>query len=167
MGYDVMMGHEYEYYLLKAETNHRKRRRRAGRLGGQHQGPAGSFHGTLLRMKEAGISGQQALAALAGLAIMPVFTAHPTEVARQTVLLKRRRIAEQLERLDHVPLSAGEAPRTPPPLLPNGLPVLTRGSSRIGGPPSGKHIEAKAIPLDLFVNMLGAVGKHKGQFSKW
>ncbi len=92
-----------------AETNHRKRRRRAGKLGGQHQPPGGSFHGTLLRMKEAGISGQQALAALAGLAIMPVFTAHPTEVARQTVLLKRRRIAEQLERLDHVPLSAGEA----------------------------------------------------------
>src|SRR5258708_30574258 len=60
-------------------------------------------------MKEAGISGQQALAALARLEIMPVFTAHPTEVARQTVLLKRRRIAEQLERLDHVPLSAGEA----------------------------------------------------------
>src|SRR5260370_29247767 len=81
-----------------AETNHRKRRRRAGKLGGQHQPPGGSFHGTLLRMKEAGISGQQALAALAGLAIMPVFTAHPTEeVARQTVLLKRRRIAEQLD----------------------------------------------------------------------
>ncbi len=92
-----------------AETNHRKRRRRAGKLGGQHQPPAGSFHGTLLRMKEAGISGEQALAALAPLSIMPVFTAHPTEVARQTVLLKRRRIAEQLERLDHVPLSAGEA----------------------------------------------------------
>src|ERR1700694_519029 len=91
-----------------AETNHRKRRRRAGKLGGQHQPPAGSFHGTLLRMKEAGISGEQALAALAPLAIMPVFTAHPTEVARQTVLLKRRRIAEQLERLDRLPLTAAD-----------------------------------------------------------
>jgi len=55
-------------------------------------------------MKEAGISGEQALATLANLAIMPVFTAHPTEVARQTVLIKRHRVAEQLERLDHVPL---------------------------------------------------------------
>ena len=34
--------------------------------------------------------------------ITPVFTAHPTEVARQTVLLKRRRIAQQLERLDRL-----------------------------------------------------------------
>src|SRR5260370_29618076 len=80
-----------------AETNHRKRRRRAGRLGGQHQGPAGSFHGTLLRMKEAGIPGQQALAALAGLALPPVFTAHPPAGSRQPLLLQRRRTAEHLE----------------------------------------------------------------------
>jgi len=33
------------------------------------------------------------------------------EVARQTVLLKRRRIAEQLERLDRLPLTPGEALR--------------------------------------------------------
>ncbi|MGC2532418.1 MAG: phosphoenolpyruvate carboxylase, partial [Candidatus Sulfotelmatobacter sp.] len=37
--------------------------------------------------------------------------AHPTEVARQTVLLKRRRIAEQLERLDRLPLTEAEALR--------------------------------------------------------
>ncbi len=93
-----------------AETNHRKRRRRARQLHRQHALP-GSFHGTLLRMKEAGMTAEAALAALREVIVTPVFTAHPTEVARQTVLLKRRRIAEQLERLDRLPLTSGEALR--------------------------------------------------------
>lgn len=92
-----------------AETNHRKRRRRAGKLGSDHPPLPGSFRGTLLRMKQAGMSGEQALAALSEIRIMPVFTAHPTEVARQTVLLKRRRIAQQLEHLDRLPLTELEA----------------------------------------------------------
>jgi phosphoenolpyruvate carboxylase len=92
-----------------AETNHRKRRRRAGKLDREHPSLPGSFRGTLLRMKEAGISAEDALAALKQIIITPVFTAHPTEVARQTVLLKRRRIARQLERLDRLPLPADEA----------------------------------------------------------
>ncbi|HWY20417.1 MAG TPA: phosphoenolpyruvate carboxylase [Candidatus Acidoferrum sp.] len=94
-----------------AETNHRKRRRRARQLDRQRALLPGSFHGTLLRMKEAGISPDSALAALRQVVVTPVFTAHPTEVARQTVLLKRRRIAEQLERLDRLPLTVGEALR--------------------------------------------------------
>ncbi|MGA9391674.1 MAG: phosphoenolpyruvate carboxylase [Candidatus Sulfotelmatobacter sp.] len=93
-----------------AETNHRKRRRRARQLQRQQSLP-GSFHGTLLRMKEAGMSAEAALAALRQILVTPVFTAHPTEVARQTILLKRRRIAEQLENLDRLPLTAGEALR--------------------------------------------------------
>lgn len=94
-----------------AETNHRKRRRRARQLDRRHAPLPGSFHGTLLRMKESGMSADAALAALREIVVTPVFTAHPTEVARQTVLLKRRRIAEQLERLDRLPLTAGEALR--------------------------------------------------------
>jgi phosphoenolpyruvate carboxylase len=92
-----------------AETNHRKRRRRAGQLEGQRVPLPGSFHGTLLRMKKSGISADAALHALRQVMVTPVFTAHPTEVARQTVLLKGRRIAEQLERLDRLPLTVGEA----------------------------------------------------------
>jgi phosphoenolpyruvate carboxylase len=92
-----------------AETNHRKRRRRAGKLDLDHPPLPGSFRGTLMRMKQAGISPDEALAALAQIHVTPVFTAHPTEVARQTVLLKRRRIAQQLEGLDHLPLTAEEA----------------------------------------------------------
>src|SRR6202030_1956749 len=94
-----------------AETNHRKRRRRARQLSRDRAPLPGSFHGTLLRMKEAGISAESAVAALRQVMVTPVFTAHPTEVARQTVLLKRRRIAEQLERLDRLPLTVSEALR--------------------------------------------------------
>lgn len=92
-----------------AETNHRKRRRRAGQSHPDHVPPAGSFHGTLLRMKAAGISAGQVRAALHDIQVTPVSTAHPTEVARGTVLLKRRRIAEQLERMDRLPFTAAEA----------------------------------------------------------
>ncbi|MGB8061638.1 MAG: phosphoenolpyruvate carboxylase [Candidatus Sulfotelmatobacter sp.] len=92
-----------------AETNHRKRRRRAGKLDLEQAPLPGSFRGTLLRLKAAGIPAESALAALRQIQITPVFTAHPTEVARQTVLLKRRRIARELERLDRLPLTAEEA----------------------------------------------------------
>ncbi len=88
-----------------AETNHRKRRRRATKLHPEQKPLAGSFRGTLQRMRAAGMTGDQALAALRKVNITPVFTAHPTEVARRTVLLKRRRIAKQLARLDRLPLA--------------------------------------------------------------
>jgi len=94
-----------------AETNHRKRRRRARQLERLQAPLPGSFRGTLSRMKQAGASVDTALAALRQVMVTPVFTAHPTEVARQTVLLKRRRIAKQLERLDRLPLTVDEALR--------------------------------------------------------
>jgi phosphoenolpyruvate carboxylase len=92
-----------------AETNHRKRRRRAAQLHSDHAPLAGSFRGTLYRLKAAGINGQQALAALQRIQVTPVFTAHPTEVARRTVLGKRRNIARYLENLDRLPLSTSDA----------------------------------------------------------
>ena len=87
-----------------AETNHRKRRRRAAELHTDEPPLPGSFRGTLLRMKQAGITLDQALAALAEIEVQPVFTAHPTEITRRAVLLKRRRIAAELEKLDRLPL---------------------------------------------------------------
>jgi phosphoenolpyruvate carboxylase len=92
-----------------AETNHRKRRRRAGKLNPQQLPLAGSFRGTLLRMRESGMSSDEALDALCQIKVVPVFTAHPTEVARRTVLGKRRRISRLLELLDRVPLPSADA----------------------------------------------------------
>jgi phosphoenolpyruvate carboxylase len=94
-----------------AETNHRKRRRRAAKLHSEQPALEGSFRGTFRRMRAAGIDAVQALEVLRKIKVVPVFTAHPTEVARRTVLLKRRRIGKQLERLDRLPLSEADARR--------------------------------------------------------
>jgi phosphoenolpyruvate carboxylase len=88
-----------------AETNHRKRRRRAHLLESDRAPLAGSFRGTLARLKKAGLACEQALELFSRISITPVFTAHPTEVARRTILFARGRIAHELERLDFVPLS--------------------------------------------------------------
>src|SRR5580658_5670320 len=86
-----------------AETNHRKRRRLSLQLSGDAQ--RGSLRGTLRAMRAAGISGEAALDWLRSICIIPVFTAHPTEIARRVVMFKRRRIADLLEQLDRIPLS--------------------------------------------------------------
>ncbi len=92
-----------------AETNHRKRRRRAAKIHADEPPLPGSFRGTLLRMKQAGITAEQALAAFREIEVQPVFTAHPTEITRRAVLLKRRRIAAELEKIDELPLSNAQA----------------------------------------------------------
>jgi phosphoenolpyruvate carboxylase len=92
-----------------AETNHRKRRRRAANLEPTLAVVEGSFRGTLKRMQCAGLTTGAILTALRQVCVTPVFTAHPTEITRHTVRLKRRRIAACLERLDQLPLAHTEA----------------------------------------------------------
>lgn len=92
-----------------AETNHRKRRRRARTLTAELPALPGTFRGTFERLRDAGLGWEAVIEMLRRVEVTPVFTAHPTEVARRTVLFKRRRIAAQLERLDRLPLSDEEA----------------------------------------------------------
>jgi len=92
-----------------AETNHRKRRRRAARLQAGRAPVEGSFRGTLFRLRSAGMPLHEVLGGLKKVCVTPVFTAHPTEITRHTIRLKRRRIARLLERLDHVLLSQADA----------------------------------------------------------
>ncbi len=92
-----------------AEANHRKRRLRTARILTAQQAPAGSMEGTLLRLKKSGKTLNEVLALLNEVRVTPTFTAHPTEVARRTVLYKRRQIAHEIEQIDWLPLTDQEA----------------------------------------------------------
>src|SRR5215470_8794439 len=92
-----------------AETNHRKRRRRAAELFPEAPPQPGTFKGTLLRIKKAGRAWEDVITALRQIVVMPVFTAHPTEVARRTVLWKRKQILDLLEAIDVLPLADAAA----------------------------------------------------------
>jgi phosphoenolpyruvate carboxylase len=74
------------------------------RLDGQAGRQRGSLAGTLFEMRRVGISASEALDWLRRVLVIPVFTAHPTEAARRTVMFKRRRIGEFLEELDRIPV---------------------------------------------------------------
>jgi len=94
-----------------AETNHRKRRRIALQLTGEAEKQRGSLAGTLAEMRRVGITAEEAMDWLRRILIVPVFTAHPTEVARRTVMTKRRRIGDFLARLDQIPVPEQEMAR--------------------------------------------------------
>jgi phosphoenolpyruvate carboxylase len=91
-----------------AETNHRKRRRLSHQLDPNAGPQRGSFRGTLRALKLAGVTAEEARALLERITVTPVFTAHPTEVARRSVMSKRRRISTLLEQLDRIPVPEAE-----------------------------------------------------------
>jgi phosphoenolpyruvate carboxylase len=103
----ILLTRAFAFYfelINLAETNHRKRRRVALRLSGQAGRQRGSLEGTLCEMRRVGIGASEALEWLRRVLVVPVFTAHPTEAARRTVMFKRRRIGEFLEALDRIPV---------------------------------------------------------------
>ena len=104
--YQLARAFSFYFELINlAETNHRKRRRLAHQLEGAGMVQRGSLRGTLRVLRESGVNLQGALDLLGQICVTPVFTAHPTEVARRSVLFKRRRISDLLERLNTIPLS--------------------------------------------------------------
>jgi phosphoenolpyruvate carboxylase len=110
--YQLSRAFAFYFELINlAETNHRKRRRLSLQLSGDSTAQRGSLRGTLREMKRVGISAEEALDWLKRIFIVPVFTAHPTEIARRSVLFKRRRIGEFLEQLDRIPVPDEEISR--------------------------------------------------------
>ncbi len=113
--YQLARAFSFYFELINlAETNHRKRRRLAHQLeesnaeAREQPVQRGSLRGTLRALRGAGFDFCQALALLGRICVTPVFTAHPTEVARRSVMFKRRRISDLLEQLDRVPLPASD-----------------------------------------------------------
>jgi phosphoenolpyruvate carboxylase len=110
----VLLTRAFAFYfelINLAETNHRKRRRLALQLSGDAERQRGSLAGTLSEMRRVGISADEALDWLRRVLVVPVFTAHPTEAARRTVMFKRRRIGEFLAALDRIPVPEQEMAR--------------------------------------------------------
>ena len=110
--YQLARAFSFYFELINlAETNHRKRRRRAHQLEDAAPGSKvqrGSLRGTLRALRTAGIGFDEALRLLAEVRVIPVFTAHPTEIARRSIMFKRRRISDLLEALDRIPISEPE-----------------------------------------------------------
>ena len=103
----ILLTRAFAFYfelINLAETNHRKRRRIALQLSGEAGRQRGSLAGTLCEMRRVGIRAEEAMEWLKRVHIVPVFTAHPTEAARRTVMMKRRRIGEFLTTLDRIPI---------------------------------------------------------------
>ena len=75
-----------------AEQNRDMRRRRAIERERGYEQVQGTFAHVLSNAAAAGISAQEVRAALTGVRIRPVITAHPTEAKRVTVLERHRRI---------------------------------------------------------------------------
>ncbi len=91
-----------------AEQHHRIRRRRHYQRDPHASPQRASFEATFAELREAGVSADELYAAIQGLKIELVFTAHPTEIVRRTLVQKQRRIADLLARRDRLDLTVPE-----------------------------------------------------------
>lgn len=88
------------YFQLLNLVEDIERVRRARALAFVDRTPADSLEATLVELRDRGLSRDAAIRLLGSLDVELVFTAHPTEPKRRTVLLRLRRIQEVLHRLD-------------------------------------------------------------------
>jgi phosphoenolpyruvate carboxylase len=91
-----------------AEQHHRTRRRRAYQRTPAASPQRGSCDEAFPRLIAEGVPAAALHDAVSGLAIELVFTAHPTEIARRTLIQKYNRIARTLARRDRPDLTADD-----------------------------------------------------------
>src|SRR5437763_5120704 len=91
-----------------AEQHHRVRRRRAYAFKRRPQAQPFSLAATLQQLAAQDVPAEAIAAALDGMRIELVLTAHPTEATRASILTKHRAVAAELERLDRERLTPEE-----------------------------------------------------------
>jgi phosphoenolpyruvate carboxylase len=94
--------------LNQAEENTIAQRRRATEAAGQLDSESGSWDQNLAAALAAGHDVEALVEALAQLRVEPVFTAHPTEAKRQTVLEHHRALYRLLVELENTMWTAAE-----------------------------------------------------------
>ena len=99
---DVIRAFTMYFHLANtAEQYHRIRRRRAHEASNSDRPQWGSLAALIAFLHENGLSEDTVQRLLNQLSIELVFTAHPTEATRRSLITKSRRIAELLEAYDH------------------------------------------------------------------
>ena len=91
-----------------AEQHHRVRRGRQYQIEGDDAARPGTLRETLQRLLKEGVSPDSLADAMCGLEVELVFTAHPTEVARRSLVQKFNRIEQALRRQDRPDLVPDE-----------------------------------------------------------
>jgi phosphoenolpyruvate carboxylase len=99
IGEVVRVFNRYFSLLNIAEESHYLRLRRRQAERGGHYWP-GSFHDTLLALKESGVTADKLQVLLDQLLYLPVMTAHPSEVKRRTVKSALRNVFLTQDALD-------------------------------------------------------------------
>jgi phosphoenolpyruvate carboxylase len=90
-----------------AEDQHHIRRTRAHALG-DSTSPEGTMSHALARVRQAGVPPEQLLAFFTDAMVVPVLTAHPTEVRRKSTIDREMEIADLLAERDRRPLTPAE-----------------------------------------------------------
>ncbi len=100
MGWIVRAFTVYFQLVNTAEQHHRIQRLRAYRHGLRPIPPPGSLEATLRSLRKQNVTASRLRQFFEQLRIIPVFTAHPTEATRRTILEKHSRIWRVLEQFD-------------------------------------------------------------------